>query len=200
MSDTIFTHDTSNYIMNGCKFLLSSPLQIPTNKMSIGIRKLMLSDINNSYCSWLNDPETNRYLESRFINWDVEKLVKFYNSIDDKDLFLAIIDIEKDLHIGNIKISSLDAIHNRAELGLMIGDKRYWGKGIATEAIRLVTDYCFSTLCLNKVTAGAYAENKASINAFLKNGFLIEGERREHYLTETGWTSAILLGKINKNS
>lgn len=186
--------------MNGCKFLLSSTLQIPTNKMSIGIRKLMLSDMNNSYCSWLNDPETNRYLESRFINWDVEKLVKFYNSIDDKDLFLAIIDIEKDLHIGNIKISSLDAIHNRAELGLMIGDKRYWGKGIATEAIRLVTDYCFSTLRLNKVTAGAYAENKASINAFLKNGFLIEGECREHYLTETGWTSAILLGKINKNS
>ena len=34
---------------------------------------------------------------------------------------------------------------------------------------------------------------------FLKNDFIIEGERYEHFCLDSKWTSAILLGKINKN-
>ena len=168
-----------------------------SSNIHIAIRSLTLKDINDTYCKWLNDPDTNRYLESRFINWNIEMLENYFHEKEKSEIMLAIIDKNTEIHIGNIKISSIDLIHKRAELGILIGNKEYWGKGIATEAIKLVTNYCFSTLKLHKVTAGAYAENKASIKAFMNNDFIIEGERREHFISQSKWTSAILLGKIN---
>ena len=41
-----------------------------------------------------------------------------------------------------------------------------WGKGYATEAIELVTDYAFKKLNLHKLTAGCYQLNEAAIKAF----------------------------------
>ncbi|MEN3795139.1 GNAT family N-acetyltransferase [Aeromonas caviae] len=184
--------------MNTDKIILKKKLD--GQESSITIRNMIISDITETYCDWLNDNEVNHYLESRFTKWDINSLLKYYHDKSGVELLLAIIDNNSGAHIGNVKVSSIDKHHRRADIGIIIGDKKFWGKGIATEAIELVTNYCFSTLQLHKVTAGAYAENKASINAFMKNGFLIEGERREHYITEAGWTSAILLGKINNIS
>lgn len=167
-------------------------------KLSIAIRNLTITDINSTYCNWLNDNEVNKYLESRFINWNISSLKEYFHEKNKTELILAIVDCENNTHIGNIKVSTIDNSHSRAELGIIIGDRNYWGKGVATIAIQMVTDYCFTTLGLHKVTAGAYTENIASIKAFLNNGFVIEGERKEHFLTSSGWTSAILLGKINK--
>ena len=70
------------------------------------------------------------------------------------------------------------------------------GEGIATTAIGIVADYCFDTLNIHKLTAGAYADNLASINAFINNGFIIEGQRKEHVLTPSGWSDVVLLGKL----
>lgn len=183
--------------MNTDKVILKKKLD--GQESSITIRNLIASDITETYCNWLNDIEVNHYLESRFTKWDIDSLIKYYHDKNGVELLLAIIDDNSAAHIGNIKISSIDKHHRRADIGIIIGDKRFWGKGIATGAIELVTNYCFSTLQLHKVTAGAYAENIASIKAFQKNGFAIEGERKDHCLTPSGWTSVILMGKINKN-
>lgn len=64
----------------------------PIQGNNITLRKLLLSDINETYCSWLNDPDTNRYLEARLINWDIEKLRHDYLINDDIDILMAIID------------------------------------------------------------------------------------------------------------
>lgn len=183
--------------MMDSNIILSSIISSHQKIFVIGIRKLELSDINNTYCSWLNDPEVNRYLESRFTKWDIEKLTNYYMKNNSEGLFLAIIDLTEKKHIGNVKLSIIDKKNSSTGLGIMIGDKNYWGRGIATEVIKIVTDYCFSQLNIHKITAGAYEDNRASINAFIKNGFIIEGETLGHFKTSTGWTSAVLLSKIN---
>ena len=58
---------------------------------------------------------------------------------------------ETDTYIGGISLT-LDKKHNKAELGYYIG-KPYWGKGYATEAARVVIQYAFETLDLNRVFA-----------------------------------------------
>lgn len=184
--------------MNTDKIILKKKLD--GQESSITIRNMIISDITETYCDWLNDIEVNNFLESRFTKWEIDSLLKYYHDKNGIELLLAIIDDNSGTHVGNIKISNIDKHHHRADIGIIIGDKRFWGKGIATEAIELVTDYCFSTLQLHKVTAGAYVENIGSIKAFLNNGFVIEGERKEHFLTSSGWTTAILLGKVNKEA
>lgn len=166
------------------------------SNLSITIRNLTSSDITHQYCSWLNDKETNQYLESRFTEWNMQSLLDYYHEKNKSELMLAIIEDDTGAHIGNVKVSGIDKNHHRAEIGIIIGDKNARGKGIATTAIGIVADYCFDSLNLHKLTAGAYADNLASINAFISNGFIVEGQRKEHVLTPSGWSDVVLLGKI----
>ena len=81
----------------------------------------------------------------------------------------------------------------------MIGDKKYWGKGYGTETIKLVVDYAFDRLGLNKVVAGAVAANQASIKAFQKVGFEIEGQGRSHFFLDGKYYDHIQMGIIRKD-
>ena len=82
-------------------------------------------------------------------------------------------------------------------MGLLIGDKSYWGKGYATEAIGLVSSYAFETLNLFKVTAGCYEGNVGSLKAFLKDDFKEEGRLHKQWISEDRREDGVLLGKIN---
>lgn len=165
------------------------------------LRPVKISDARAEYVRWLNDPEVNQFLEIRFVKHTLESLKKYIEKVsrDKNILFLAIILKDGDRHIGNIKLGPIDRNHKLAEAGIMIGDKESWGKGYATEAIKLLTGYAFDKLNLHKITAGAYANNIGSIKAFLKLGFYEEGRRKEHFLYKGEWVEDVLLAKINPN-
>ena len=67
-----------------------------------------------------------------------------------------------------------DVYHKSAEIGYWIGEP-YWGKGIATQAVKLITEYGFNELTLNRIYAGIFEYNLASIEVLKKNGFEREG-------------------------
>jgi RimJ/RimL family protein N-acetyltransferase/predicted N-acetyltransferase YhbS len=59
-------------------------------------------------------------------------------------------------------------------IDLMIGEKEWWGKGIGTEMIRLLTDFAFEQEHVDQVYIPEIADyNLRSQKAFLKNGYLI---------------------------
>ena len=71
-------------------------------------------------------------------------------------------------------IAQKDVYRFSGEIGYWLGEP-FWGKGIATPALKLITEYAFDTLQLNRVFAASYAFNKASIRVLEKNGFVHEG-------------------------
>ena len=148
----------------------------------IYLRDVRLSDVNENYYRWMNDPEVTKFTESRFYPISEEALEDYVKEKQkDKDsIFLAIIFKENQKHIGNIKLGPINWIHRLADIGIIIGEKDYWGKGCATEAIRLISKYAFSTLNLHKLTAGCYKGNAGSGKAFKKAGFIEEGLRKAH--------------------
>jgi len=160
------------------------------------LREVRPSDVNENYYRWMNDPEITRYLESRFFPNSMESLREYVmTKLADKDtIFLAIILKDGHRHIGNIKLGPINWIHCVGEIGVLIGERNYWGKGYAPDAIRLVVDYAFRVLNLHKLTAGCYEENKGSIKAFQKVGFVIEGVRKQHYYCNGEFTDSILMG------
>jgi len=166
----------------------------------IELKNLDPNFLDQDYVSWLNEPTVNQYLESRFIRWTDLSLKEYVikaNS-DDSTLLFGIFLLSADKLIGTIKLSLINQYHKTAEIGLLIGDKTQWGKGIATAAIKLITKFSFQQLRLHKITAGAYANNKGSIKAFQKNGFLIEGIIKEQYHLNGITVDKIILGLINK--
>ena len=62
-----------------------------------------------------------------------------------------------------------DTIH-KASIGYRLLEE-YWGRGIATEAARLLTDYLLRQTDIEIITASTMAENRASANVLRKNGF-----------------------------
>ena len=87
----------------------------------------------------------------------------------------AICDKVNDVHIGNIKLDNFDWVNRTCELGLLLGDRTYWGKGIGTEVMRLTLAYAFNQLNLRKVLLAVYANNPAAIKLYEKVGFKNEG-------------------------
>lgn len=170
------------------------------NGKRIYLRRIVVPDINERYLSWMRDPRVYEFLESRFEKWTVRKLKDYVKrvSADPDYLFMAIISKKGNRHIGNIKLGPINRHHRSAEIGIIIGDKLFWGKGCATEAIRLITAHAFKKLKLHKLTAGAYANNMGSVKAFKRAGFSIEGIRKKHYLHRGKYVDGVLLGIINK--
>lgn len=162
------------------------------------LREVRPSDVNATYYRWMNDPQVTRYLESRLYPNSLERLREYVASkLSDRDhVFLAIVLHDGDRHIGNIKLGPIHWVHRYADIGLLIGEPDCWGKGYATEAIRLVVDYAFQTLNLHKLTAGCYALNQGSVKAFQRVGFVIEGVRRERFYYDGAYIDEILLGLV----
>lgn len=62
-------------------------------------------------------------------------------------------------------------------------DRPHWGKGYATEMVRLVVAYFFFELNYQKVTVNIYGFNDRSIRLHERLGFQKEGELRNMYYT-----------------
>lgn len=157
---------------------------------------LEASGVTHDYVDWLNDPETNRYLESRFFPHTLDSTLQFVERCltCSSTLLLGIRSIDLlGKHVGNIKVGNIDMHHGLGEIGILIGDKSAWGKGIASQAIRLMINVARDQLGLRKLTAGCYASNVGSKKAFLKAGFIIAGERKAHFLLEGKTESFVLM-------
>ena len=72
----------------------------------------------------------------------------------------------------------VDANHNQAEIGYWLAEP-YWGRGIITEAVRLLTDYAFESLGLIRVQAGVFSKNTAAMRVLEKAGYVKEGIMRK---------------------
>ena len=166
---------------------------------NVVLRDIHPSDVNGAYCQWMKDPEITRYLESRFQTPSIEDLKQYVKkNIADPDTYLfAIVDKITVRHIGNIKLGPIRRVHRSASIGILLGDKRLFGRGLGTESIGLVADFAFNDLGLHKLTAGCYAPNRAAEKAFAKNGFKREGLRKQHCLFEGEYIDIIELGLIN---
>jgi [ribosomal protein S5]-alanine N-acetyltransferase len=148
----------------------------------IFLRAIAKSDVNAEYLNWLNDKETTKGLASGLFPSTLQELDAFVDkAINSRDVVMfAICDKPSEQHIGNIKIDHFDWISRTCELGLLIGNKDFWGKGVGYEACKLTLTYAFETLNIRKVTLAVYDNNQAAIGLYKKLGFIVEGSLRSH--------------------
>jgi RimJ/RimL family protein N-acetyltransferase len=164
------------------------------------LRTLTESAADGPYLQWMQDPDIVRYLESRFSMFNRSDLARYIRAMNEnEDVYLFGIFISAtDEHVGNIKLGPINRHHDVGEIGILIGAKDHWGKGVATEAIGGLTSWAMETLGLHKLTAGSYDVNEGSIHAFLKAGWFEEGRCREHYKSEGRRVDRVLLAYLRE--
>ena len=164
--------------------------------MKIELNLINESHVGEKYVDWLNDYDVVRYTEQRFTHHkesEIKSYVKHILSSESEFLYGI---FHEGIHIGNIKIGPINTQHQVADMGYIIGEKAYWGKGIMTEAIRIASGYCKEIYKLKKITAGVYENNKASIKVLQNNGFKQEGILISQVDFEGDRINVLLFGKL----
>lgn len=111
----------------------------------------------------------------------------------------AIEDIQTGEYIGGCGVKNTNLKERTCELGILIGDKNYWGKGYGTDAIKVLLKVIFGELNFRKVKLGVYDFNKRAISCYEKNGFKIEGVLKEELYREGKYHDVILMAIFKKD-
>ncbi|HWR82232.1 MAG TPA: GNAT family N-acetyltransferase [Candidatus Deferrimicrobium sp.] len=99
--------------------------------------------------------------------------------------------------IGMIGVHGVNSKHKRAELGYFVG-RKYWGKGFAGEALRLVLSFGFNRLRLKRMVAGVMHPNVMSSRLLERAGFTLEGRNRKHFKQHGRWLDEMRYGILRE--
>ncbi|MEK7528699.1 MAG: GNAT family N-acetyltransferase [Patescibacteria group bacterium] len=163
----------------------------------IALRPLTLRDLPNCW-KWIRDREVTRYMSgAQFPKTYVGEVKWFKNMKKKKDeLLFAMLDKKSGQHIGTFGIHSISQYNKKATVGIMIGEKEFWGRGYGTDAMTTALAYCFKKLKLNKVSLLVVPQNKGAMKCYKKCGFKkvgfikdesrgVDGKFHDAYLMDT---------------
>ena len=151
------------------------------NNFDILISPLRLRDINKNYISWFSDIKVTEYLEARNISIKDSETYLIQGIKDCSYYIYAICDKNSKTHIGNIKIGPIRRLDGVSDLVTLIGDKNYWGKGLASKAIKLIIQKSFTEGGLRKFSASIDSNNVGSLKAYQKTGFITEAKLENYF-------------------
>ncbi|MGE0541408.1 MAG: GNAT family N-acetyltransferase [Dehalococcoidia bacterium] len=148
---------------------------------------------------WINDREVARFLILRYPQ-SIEEEREWLRGTPRAGFFgvhLAI-DTADGVHIGNIDLRNVQPENRTAELGVMLGDKRYWNRGYGSDAVRTLTRFAFSMMNLQRVHLQTYEYNVRAQHAFVKAGFKEEGRLRRHLYVDGRYWDVVLMGCLRE--
>ena len=95
-------------------------------------------DVGTKYQKWMNNTEVQKYTEQKHKRHSLKDIKNFISKKNKSknELLFGIFLKKNKSHIGNIKLGPINFIHKHAEISYFIGEKKLWGKGYATKAIK----------------------------------------------------------------
>lgn len=147
---------------------------------------------------WVNNPNITKYLSDIFLYpHTLNETENFLDSILEgktkgKNFIIANKDTEE--YLGQIDLLTIDWKNRVGLLGIVLGQEANLGKGYGEEAIRLLLDYSFNKLNLNRIELWLHDFNKRAYRCYSKCGFKEEGRRRNSFYVDGKYTDYVLMG------
>lgn len=114
-------------------------------------------------------------------------------------------DINFVIDVDGKAVGSISLMRNKkpskkhfAEIGYWLGED-YWGKGIMSEATKLLCDFAFNDLKLVKLKIQALEDNIGSRRVAEKNGFELEYIKKKEAFKDGKYKDMVCYGKFNEN-
>ena len=166
-------------------------------EMKVTIRKFEKSDIPKKV-EWINNPENNQFLHYD-IPISVENTEKWFDShVGDDSRYDAVIEADG-IPVGTIGLLGIDSKNSKAEFYIAMGEVSYKGKGVAKEASRLLLEYGFVKLGLNRIYLYTEAMNENAQMLFERVGFVKEGILRQDIISHGRFVDRIAYGFLREN-
>jgi RimJ/RimL family protein N-acetyltransferase len=170
---------------------------------SVQLRPIQKTDIAY-FLVWLNDPDVTQYLVMHLPLTEIAEQkylddLAINRAATDAVFVIEAIEGEKKIVIGNLGLHHINGKDQSAALGIVIGDKQYWGKGCGSEAVKLIIRYGFEQLNLHRIASSAWAFNERSIKMHLRAGFKEEGRRKEAVFKNGAFHDEVEFGLLREN-
>ncbi len=163
---------------------------------SFELRSLRPSDLN-FFEGWIRDPEVIRYSMTKFhrISNSAEIEAWFHGTLFDRKTYqIGIVDPKSKELIGYAGISSINEIDGNGEYFIFIGNKKFWGRGIASKVTKIFVHDAFKVLNLHRLFLTASSSNGGAIRAYEKAGFKHEGCLREAFFRNNQFSDKLVMG------
>jgi len=165
---------------NGIKSINGNTL----NGKKIRLREKKLADVRNDY-QWQIDPELSELDAAPTLDVSFSAYLLDYSSNvgrKDRRRFPLAIETLDGKHIGNCTCYDINIGKAEAQVGIMIGDKDFWGKGYGADAMSTLVDHIYKTSDFKRLYLKTLDWNKRAQKCFSKCGFTISGTlRRDGY-------------------
>jgi RimJ/RimL family protein N-acetyltransferase len=169
----------------------------------IRIRPLRSSDARD-LCEHARDEEVIRWTLNVSHPSSEDEAVKLirrsrYRIRKQSDYAFGIVNKETDKVIGVIELMSLDWQNRNAEISYWLG-RKYWGKGLMTEAVRQILRFGFEELGLHRIYARLFEANPESASVLEKAGFTLEGAMRKEQYRHGAWHDMLRYGILSSEA
>jgi len=161
------------------------------------LRAVTADDLRR-FVGWFNDPEVTQGL-SRISPLNIEEERRWFEESNQKDVFERPLAIDalhegKWAHIGSCGFFNHDPVAQQAELGILIGDKRFWDQGLGTEAMRLLLQHGFETLNFRRISLRVLEFNQRARKVYERVGFVHEGRLRQDAFRRGKYWDTLVMG------
>lgn len=160
------------------------------------LRRIERQDIP-TFVRWFSDPEVREFLVINRPISTAEEEKWFERKLEEEGSEIFAIETTDGTHIGNIELFSVDERNRHAELGVVIGEKAYWGQGYGSDAIRTLLRFGFEEMNLHRIYLRVYEDNTRGIRAYEKCGFCQEGRLREANFRQGRYHDELVMGILS---
>lgn len=136
----------------------------------------MTEEDTDRIVAWRNQPSVKNYFIYQ-ADFTREGHLHWLHEVVEKGhaCQMIICDKAEDTPLGSVYIRDIDRTHHKGEYGIFIGEEAARGRGIGTEAAKLMLAYGFEELGLHRIYLRVLADNKQAIRSYEKAGFVQEG-------------------------
>ena len=137
-----------------------------------------------------SDPETMRWWDRDYpplpVDQQAERLRTVPSPSYDEPSF-TIADRATGTVVGWCGLHHVSAEHRHGELGVMIGDPAFRGRGYGADATRTLCAFAFDRMNLARVTLVVFPENTRARQVYERLGFVTEGVQRNAHWKRGAW-------------
>ena len=165
----------------------------------VRLRGYELSDLD-TVMKWINDEEVTQFLGGGMLSYPVSSIAerkfveRFGMSESANEKTFAIETLTENRFIGALSLNGIDWINRHSGLGIMIGDKQYWGRGYGMDAMMVLMRLAFDKLNFHRLWLHVYDFNARAIASYERCGFKREGVLREHRNFRGAYHDTIVMG------
>ena len=163
------------------------------------LKEIQIEELTDSVMEWFADKQLMKYYtNSQKVITKESLIASIEKGKAEGNMFTyGIYSIQNDILIGTVKLGPINKVHKTSDLATLIGDRNFWGKGLASEAIKLGVQLAFLVYDIRRLATSMYFSNTASIKAYSRAGWLIEGRLKGFYLIDGKNEDQILVGCFN---